>query len=548
MPIKRPTIVLLLTLCFTFSSGFFSVSYALWGFGEKDPVLVSVNEDQLTAADFRHWWAEWQEEGMELPERPEAFVDWILLWREAEKMELYEKESYRYKVDVFRKVWSLMLLKQEEIDSQIVNPPREELWKDYLNDYAPRLSLRMVRVADPEKVTPMQKAVESGHTLAEAAVFAKVTNVADLMDNSGFLRPQRIPEPLRRAVRQLPPGQIAGPVNWENAWYFLEVLERESVSEEDFQKNRDTLTRSWQKKKSAELTAALVEKAKVKYEVSIDQEVVEAIGFEPLDAKLAAQPAVFLGDDVIRAQAIADLLAKERTTRPNADMATLRQGVINDMLAQTLTGLEALDRHYETKPPFSHTFKFYQQHRLIKELEKEIFWPQIKINEEDIRQAYQQNIELYSSGGMVELAQIQTREKDLARQLSARLSAGEDFYALMRPLAPSGVQTEKIPLNHLSSPVREIVADMVQGETRSWETPEGETLFIKVVRLDLLPSLPLEQVSETIRQTLRQSRYEKVRSQYVDILRERSTIKVNERVWKNIREQLVKEAEPNATF
>ena len=78
MPIKRPTIVLLLTLCFTFSPGFFSVSYALWGFGEKDPVLVSVNEDQLTAADFRHWWTEWQEEGMPLPERPDVFIDWTV--------------------------------------------------------------------------------------------------------------------------------------------------------------------------------------------------------------------------------------------------------------------------------------------------------------------------------------------------------------------------------------------------------------------------------------------------------------------------------------
>lgn len=510
-------------------------------------MLLTVNEEQLTAADFKGWWKEWREEGMTVPDRPEAYLDWILLWREAEKMQLYEKESYRYKVDVFRKVWSLMLLKQEEVDSRITNPPREELWKDYLHDYAPRLSLRMVRVSEADKVEPMQQAVESGLSLAESAVLAKVTNVADLMENSGFLRPRRIPEPLRRAVGHLPVGQIAGPVSWENAWYFLEVLEREPISEEDFQKNREVLARSWQKKKSAELTSALVEKAKAKYGVSVDREVVEAIGFQPLDAQLAARPAVTLGGDVIRAQDIADLMIKSRTTRPKADVATLREGVINDMLAQTLTALEALDRQYETKPPFKQTFTFYQQHRLILELENEIFWPQVRVSDEDVRQAYQKNPEPYSSGGIVELAQVQTGEKALARQLSARLSAGEDFHALMRPLAPGGVKTEKIPLNHLSSPVREIVADMVQGETRSWETPEGETLFIKVIRLDLLPPLPLEQVAEKIRQTMRQSRFEEVRSRYVDMLRERSTIKVNERVWKEIREQLVKEAETNAT-
>ncbi len=513
---------------------------ALWGLGE-DRSLVTVNDDRLTEADFRGWWKEWREEGMVPPADPDAYIDWTLLWREAEKMQLYEKDSYRRKVDVFLKVWSLMQLKQEEVDGKIPEPGRADLWQAYVNEYAPKVRLRMVRIPDEKKVAAMRGALDRGQSLRDASNAAGGVSVADYMEDSGWLRPFKIPAVLRTAVLEVPVGEKIGPVYWEAAWYFLEVLGREEAKEDDFLKYRDVLTRKWQKQWSATLTTELVEKAKAKYRVSVNAKVIQAIGPVPTSPEMAEWPAITFGDEVITVSALEPLLRKEQATKPSEAFTVLREQVVNDLLAQTLTGLEAMDRHYENRPPFKSTFEFYKQHRLIKELESELFWSQANVTEEEIRDEYLRHPDRYSAGGRVELTHVETREKELAHKVWKKIANGEDFYAAMKPLVPGEIHPETIPLNHLDEKIRKHLDDMAPGEVKRWEEADGEIVFIKLVRRELSSPRPLDEVSGTIREALRQKRFEELRTRFVQELRKRSTIKTNDKAWESLHHQLLKE-------
>lgn len=77
-----------------------------WSWGEKP--LVQINGEQFHPEDFINWWQNWQEKNQPVPETLDPFIDWQLLAKEAERMELYREPTYQQKVSVFLRVRSLM--------------------------------------------------------------------------------------------------------------------------------------------------------------------------------------------------------------------------------------------------------------------------------------------------------------------------------------------------------------------------------------------------------------------------------------------------------
>ena len=90
--------------------------------------LVTVNGKEYSTADFSNWWKNWRGKGMSIPDTPAPYVDWVLLYRQGEKMHLYDTPAYRMKVMILLKARSLMMLKYDEVDSKI-KISRQELWQ-----------------------------------------------------------------------------------------------------------------------------------------------------------------------------------------------------------------------------------------------------------------------------------------------------------------------------------------------------------------------------------------------------------------------------------
>lgn len=127
-----------LVLCTLFFVGISSHNACAWFW--NDSVLMTINGEKYSTQDYRNWWQNWQEENMPLPESPDEFMNWQLMAQEGSRMQLESEPGYQRKVETFLKVRSLMILKNEEIDSK-VKPTRKELWAMYEKDYCPRWNI-----------------------------------------------------------------------------------------------------------------------------------------------------------------------------------------------------------------------------------------------------------------------------------------------------------------------------------------------------------------------------------------------------------------------
>ena len=88
-----------------------------WLFG--DSALVTIDGTEYTAEDFKRWWGFWKEAEMSFPETPDPYIDWLLLAREGQRMELDSDPGFERATKVFLMSRTLLKLKYEEIDSQI---------------------------------------------------------------------------------------------------------------------------------------------------------------------------------------------------------------------------------------------------------------------------------------------------------------------------------------------------------------------------------------------------------------------------------------------
>jgi hypothetical protein len=287
----------------------------------------------------------------------------------------------------------------------------------------------------------------------------------------GPVRASKVPEVFARVISGQEAGQAVGPVNWKGAWYVLEIQEKSPGDDNDFNSLKDSLARQYYRQKESDLTRALVEKLRKKYSVTIDEKIIRKITADGVSDETAKKAAVAIGGNYVDARSLYQAAIKENKMRSGSrtgDGESFDQTldrVIEDIVSQTLLGMEALDRHYEKKPPFRQTYEFYCQHRMIKELENTLVTPAVQVSEADVRAFYDHHPDRYSRKQIAEFAMVQVSDDRLAENLEAKLMAGEDFFRAMAPHAPQGIQVQRLPVDHLPDVQRRAVEKLSPGET-----------------------------------------------------------------------------------
>ena len=537
MEIRFVLLLILMAVCLPVSA-----ADAFWG---DSDYLVEINDTKLTEDDYRHWWSEWQDPGMEVPESLDEYVDFMLLSQEARDMQLTENPSYQKKLLVFLKVRALMQLKGEEIDANKQIPPKSELWDAYLKEYTPLFNLQMIAVQAEEQANVISGFKDAGVPFEKLAESAGLKEIAEQVESTGPMRYTRIPESLRAAVMPLQKDQVAGPVQFGHAWYFIKVVERQEGTEEDFESVKQALIRKSLKRQEYELTQKLLERLMEQYGVIVDRDLINTIGPEGPSAEDADKIAITIGTFKVPVSFVYASIQKTQETRGHAmrqaeAFEESKQRIVDDILVQTLTEKDALARHYEQVPPLKYVYDFYSQYRLVKEFEETVVRPAVKITDQDIEKYYAENIAEFSREGMIEFANVTTNESELARKISQQLKEGKDFFTIMEPISPAGVKIEKKPLGQLPTEIQAAIKPLGSGQVAT--VADGiNTHFIKVVRSVETQQIPLEVVRDMIQKSLEKSRFQDIRAGYVKQLRERSAIKVNKDAWKSLRKQLQEE-------
>jgi RNA binding exosome subunit len=506
-------------------------------------ILATINEREYTVEDYKSWWHQWREPGMEIHETPEPFVNFHLKVQEAETMELYTRPEYQRKVNVFRKVRSLMLLREEEILAKVGEPTDAQLRELYEQRYLPRFTLLAARFDTEDQARQFLDAVAD--TVPEEALASMDLEVKEHLARLEQAYAERLSPEVWEQVLNLEPGAWGKPYQWHEMWNLMQVEEEHSFDPAHFAHVRSALESQWREQRRAELNRALLNDLKQKYQVQIHRERIDQLSDAGVPSELEGQAGItFDGSDIaldVLHKAALQEVEKRSSTRNDFSYAQALDIVVSDMVAQTLTGFEAMQRHYEEGSPFKEVYTFYTQYRLTKELEKMVLKPEdLEVSAAEVKQAYADQLERFTVPEMVYMARIETREEKLAHQLRDKLQRGEPFVEVVRPLTPEGVPTRWSNPAEEPAVLQEALAGAVPGQSGVVEL-DDRVCFFKLLHRESKQVQEFEQVKEQLRAELEEEKRRQALADLHERLRAASEVKVNNSVWERIYTELVEE-------
>ncbi|MFH7319810.1 peptidyl-prolyl cis-trans isomerase [Desulfurivibrio sp. D14AmB] len=513
-----------------------------WFWGERP--LAVVNGEEFSADDFRNWWRNWREPGMARPTSPDAFIQWQLLAQEAERMQLFQEPDFRRRVAVFLRVRSLMMLKEEEIDG-VVSISEGEIQEEYRAQYTPRLRAHSFFYSDEESAALGAAALRSGARTVDGLLELEPEAGRPVHHEERWVRLTRLPEEWRGLLAEAEPGQVVGPLAVEHGAAFIRVEERTAGDPQDLERVRAGIVKDLRTRKSHQLTAELVEKLQEKFAVQIDREVLELIGPEPPSAELAERVLISTSQGDIVADDLWRNLRGEQAFREKnrfeaEEFAIMKERVLANMISQTLVSWEALDRNYQERPPLKELYDFYRRHRLIKELERRLVEPAAAVTEEEIVNFLAENSARFSRPESVSFMLLEG-ESEVVERMGREIASGRDFSEVATRHLPGGPPVQRLPLDHLDAELAAALADLRQGEVSRPFPFRGHAALLRLVNRTPATTMPLEAVRQSIEEELSEAKFRQAREDLVNLLTERSEIRVNQRVWNTLNRELEKE-------
>lgn len=531
---------ILLCTCFLLGASL-QTSHA-W-FWQNKP-LVTINDEVFTDQDYRNWWLNWQEPEMDVLSSMDTFIDWQLMAQEGQRMQLDTEPSYQRKIDTFLKVRALMIFKSEAVDSK-VKMTQKELWAMYEKDYTPRLNIAVFFFKTEENATTQGNLLRQNKISFDDLKNLSQKDGGPLFNETKWLRRPQIKEGWLSALEGQTAGYITPARPMGDYFIFLNLLEEKGGDKADFATLESSLERKLRKQKSTELTIQLLEDLKKKYEVVIDEEFLAAIDETPLELQLAEKPLITTNQENISGGALQAMMAKERQFRKqydfkNEDISTLKQRVVNGMLAQTLISWEAIAQHYENKQPFKNTYDFYRRHRLTKEIERRFISPKATLGEGEAKLYYEKNQDQYTYPESVSYVLVEG-EKELIKRIHKDIVQGANFTTVVNKHFPNGLVTKQSALSQLTPELKAPLLALKRGEVSTPFTLDGNGALVKLMQRKSAIPIPFKQVKEELSQNLSKEKFISSKRDFLTILKGKSTIKINTKKWAKLHHDLTLE-------
>lgn len=512
-------------------------------FGKKKP-LVAINGIEFGAEDFKNWWQNWQEKDQPLPDTLDPFIEWQLMAREAKRMELANSPTYQHKIAVFLNVRSLMLLKHEEIDSKIAVDD-QAIRQEYETGYAPRQMVQIFFFAEAATANAAYEKLQNGASTPAALKELAPADGGPAHYQERETRPINTPADWQDALAKCKPDEITQPVAWGNGWVILRKNGAPTPGDEkDFDARKRQIGDTIADKQNARLSADLMDRLNQKYNVQVDRELLASLPVDdaPLAADLAGKAVITTNLRTITAAEFMEKLRKEKTFRKDygfqkEEADALKQRLLNGILSQTLTSWEAQDRHYENKPPLQPVYEFYCQHRLIKELENRLFAPQATTNTQEITEYYQEHLDEFSLPAAVSIATV-SGDEATAKKFWTGVIMGEDFMALAKKYYGGEPRKQQLPLNHLEPELSQAILPLAIGEVSQPFLQKGNTVLVKLFGREKGGPLPLSQVGDKLGKEIIEKKFSRLRAEYLDKLKAKSTISVDNMAWQALKKEL----------
>jgi len=502
--------------------------------------LVEINGKRYTGKDFKTWWQFWKDKDTQFPETPDKFINWILLSDEAKAMGLDEEPSYKRKLRIFREVRSILQLRYDEVEKKInINP--DSLWAFYKKEFSPFYSIKILITDNKSEAFKWKKILKTKKDFDK--YFNQLKKKGKAKD-LGWKRPVGIPEEFKKAVFNYKKDKIYGPILYKKNYYFIMVNDKFAGSKKDYQKIHKNVAYRYKKYMEAKLTRELIDKLKKKYKIEVNWKLINRIKpFDNLSADLKDKVVIKIEDNILKAEKFKKDLEKEINLRglrkrlSEEVIAKVKKNIVNDVISQTLTSIEALNRHYENTV-MKDIYWFYKRNRLIREFENRVIIPKIKITDDELKEYYIKHKKDFTTPELVEIAVIQTHDRKLIYDAFRRIRNGENFFEVAREIQFHGARPEVRRVDNLIKELRIAIEKMREGEVSPVIKYKDWYFIVKLIKKHHKNVHKFETVKKNIKDIIFKKKFNQLENEYIKKLREKSEIKINKKEWENIKKEL----------
>ena len=342
-------------------------------------------------------------------------------------------------------------------------------------------------------------------------------------------------------------GDLINLKNSDGTHLLIEIIDVHNGNDEDFSTLKDKLEEKFLKQREKKLNAALFKRLREKYKPIIHTDRLTALN-DNNNPETREAVIVEIEDIKVTGTRLLQFMDKQRIFfrgRSGQALTTekaLQSQIIENIITQTLIGKESLARHYEKKPPFNKIYDFYRRNRLTIEWKKAVIAPQVVISEADVESEYERMADHLKQPEELDIAWVRTANRKLAQKVQQELMEGGDFFKVMIPRFGSGVEMKKAPVGKLDPLLQNIVADLAPGQVSQAVESGDEIFFVKLIRRHQGQPTALSKVAADLRESLRKKRSSTLEKEMLDRLRDQSSVKIRQHIWKRVRKKLLEES------
>jgi len=515
---------------------------AAWSWGRK-PLMV-IDGQEYSADEYKAWWQQWRDRDDQKQESIEPFVNWMLMVREAERMDLATLPDFKHKVEVFVEARALMLLKQEEVDSKIaINDA--DLQASYDRQYVPRRLIGALEFASLDQATRFKDRF-AGQAMTLEGLRVLPDGQAELpfvLQQPQWLRPINTPVSWQAALEQAAAGALCGPVPLGEKAAILFVAEVKVGDQDDFAKKKAAIHYDLRKRREQALTEELVRVLMSKYQVRLAEEVLQKISLTDPGRNDREQVLITSDRSSVTVGYFLDQIRKEidithaLPTEADGQMQMKRR-LAKTMIANSVVSWEALARHYEEKEALAGAYRFYRQNRLVVELENRTPGAGQPVAEVEAQAYYQAHQDDFRRPDMIRGVMVAGPEAAVKTVWAEVAGGGE----LSRAAEANAVKVavpaaNEVPLQHFSAAAQKVLAGLKAGEMSPPFLDNDQWVVIRLIEQRAGTAIPYEQVAQTVKERVAADNKARRRQVLTEALRARSTVTINDDVWAAIVEE-----------
>lgn len=436
------------------------------------------------------------------------------------------------------------------------------------------LNLKHILLTTKDEAKSIYNSLEEGadfDTLAKVKSMDASTKAKGGSLGWGTLGRIRLPDEVFYAAHKLEPGEISAPIEGDNGWHIVKLIERRKVEQRPFEEMKKRIESGLTQKKMRARAESYIEGIKKLADMQYDENVVKSVAEKVPQERLSpwAQASLPNVSDEEKKKVlvttryekwtVGKILERGEKSPPRSSVDTpeaLKQWV-EMLLVEEMLVHQALEKGLDRAKEVRAEIERERDRRMVSLLHSEVIESKSEPTDEEVKAEYEANKEKYAIPERNQVSAIVTATEDQAKNILLRLQKGEGFKRLAekKSIHPSKRNGGKLGVvNERKYPnIFKAAKELKVGQlSQPIETKDGWAI-IQVTDREPMEMRDFEDVQRLVQRDLKRANIKKNDEVFIAELKEKYPVTIDERLLEEVgkkkeKEYMEQEAEKKKAF